>query len=164
MDLATELVISEKIGDDGNRKEKSNILEETIDVQSPLLLLSQEPEYHDFDKESNVLNETVEIKSPPVPTRLILGPLRSTVRAGSTSGGENQIEAEVIEHNKEAEEKACHDKLVKEEMNRFRSNVIIIHPAQEIPTKELPEKIKVAGLKPFKVTIKEINFDDLHSV
>ena len=50
MDSATELVISEKVGDDGNRKEKSNILEETIDVQSPLLLLSQEPQYHDFDK------------------------------------------------------------------------------------------------------------------
>ena len=158
MDSATESIISEKVGDDGNRKEKSNILEETIDVQSLVLQLSQEPESHDFDKESNVVNETIEIKSPPVPTRIILGPLRSTVRAGSTSGEQNPIEAGVIEHDKEAEEKAHHDKLVKDKNNRFGSNVISIHPVQEIPTKELPEKIKAAGLKPFKVIIKEIYF------
>ena len=43
-------------------------------------------------------------------------------------------------------------------MNRFCSNVKSIHPAQEIQTKQLPEKIKAALLKPFKVTMKQVDF------
>ena len=137
-------------------KGNCNTTEETIDVQSPILAVLQEPQFHSFDKENHFLNETI-IKSPPVPTRLILGPLRATVTAGGSSA-DNTIEAEVITDKKESEEKACHDKLVREEMNRFSSNMINIHPAQEIPTKQLPEKIKAAGLKPFKVTMNRVDF------
>ena len=68
-------------------------------------------------RKNHVLNETLVIKSPPVPTRLILGPLRANVTVGG-SGPDNPIEAEVIIERKESEEKACHDKLVREEMNR----------------------------------------------
>ena len=82
---ATELEISGKVGNDADMKGNSNILEETIDVQWPILAVSQEPQYHDFDKENHVLNETLVIKSPPVPTRLILGPLRATVSTGGSS-------------------------------------------------------------------------------
>ena len=79
MESATELEISGKVGDDGDMKGKSNILEETIDVQSQILAVSQQPQCHDFDKENNPMNETLVIRSPPVPTRLILGPLRVAV-------------------------------------------------------------------------------------
>ena len=109
---ATELEISGKVGDDGNRKGNSHLLEETLDVQSLVLAVSQQPQYHDFDKENHVLNETLVIKSPPVPTRLILGPLRAAVTAAATSV-KNPIEAEVI-GEKASQEKACHDKLVRE--------------------------------------------------
>ena len=113
---ATELEISGKVGDDGDTKGKSNILEETMDVQSPILAVSQQPQYHDFVKENNPMNETLVIRSPPVPTRLILGPLRAAVIRGSS--GHNPIEAEVIrnKNQKESEEQEHHDKLVKEEM------------------------------------------------
>ena len=157
MESATELEINSKVGHDGDMKGNCNILQKTIDVQSPILAVSQEPQFHDFNKENHVLNETLVIKSPSVPTRVILGPLRANVTAGGSSG-DNPIEAEVITVKKESEEKARHDKLVREEMNRFGSNVISIHPAQEIPMKQLPEKIKAAGLKPFKVTIKKVDF------
>ena len=70
---ATELERSGKV-DDGDTKGKSNILEEIIDVQSLILAVSQQPQYHDFDKENNPMNETLVIGSPPVPTRVILGP------------------------------------------------------------------------------------------
>ena len=79
MESATELEISGKVRDDGDTKGKSNILEETIDVQSSILAVSQQPQYHDFDKEMNPMNEMLVIRSPPVPTRLILGPLRGAV-------------------------------------------------------------------------------------
>ena len=154
---ATELEISGKGGNDADMTGKCNIHEEKIHVQSLIMAVSQEPQFHDFNKENHVLNETLVIKSPPVPTRLILGPLRANVTVGG-SGPDNLIEAEVIAERKESEEKARHDKLVREEMNRFGSNVISIHPAQEIPMKELPEKIKAAGLKPFKVPIKKVYF------
>ena len=154
---ASELEITGKVGDDGDMKGNCNILEEIIDVQSPILAVLQEPKFHNFDKENHVLNETLVIKSPPVPKRLILGPLRATVTVGGSSA-DNPIEAEVIADKKESEEKAHRDKLVREEMNRFGSNMISIHPAQEIPTKQLPEKIKAAGLKPFKVTMKQVDF------
>ena len=117
----------------------------------------QEPQFHDFDKENHVLHKTLVIKSPPGPRRLILGPLRATVTAGGSSA-DNPIEAQVITDKNESEEKACHEKLVREEMNRFGSHIISIHPAQEIPTKQLPEKIKAAGLKLFKVKIKQVDF------
>ena len=78
MESAMELEISGKVGDDGDTKAKSNILEET-NVQSLIFAVSQQPQYRDFDKENNPMNETLVIRPPPVPTRLILGPLRAAV-------------------------------------------------------------------------------------
>ena len=69
MESETELEISGKVGDDGDMKGKSNILEETIDVQSLILVVSQQLQYHDFDKENNPMDEILVIRSPPVPTR-----------------------------------------------------------------------------------------------
>ena len=50
---AAELEISGKVGNDADTTEKCNIHEATIDVQSPIMAVSQEPQFHDFDKEKS---------------------------------------------------------------------------------------------------------------